>query len=110
VGLKTSAQRETTETQTETQENRTMMIKDLEVSKDLASEELSAVRGGTNSIVQGGQIAPVAVQGGGFFSGQTVTNAAVNAPAALINDNDLKLDLTNNTANVLASAFTKIHQ
>ena len=87
-----------------------MMIKDLEVSKDLASEELSAVRGGANTIVQGGQIAPVAVLGGGFFSGQTVTNAPVNAPVAQISDNDLKLDLTNNTANVLASAFTKVHQ
>jgi Iap family predicted aminopeptidase len=73
----------------EPQENLTMMIKDLEVSKDLASEELSAVRGGANSIVQGGQYAPVAVQGGGFFSPQVVTSVPVNAPVAVLTDNDL---------------------
>jgi hypothetical protein len=83
-----------------------MMIKDLEMKKDLASEELSDVRGGANIIKQGGQYAPVAVQGEGFFSSQTVTNGAVNAPFAQLSDNELKLDLENNTANVLASAFT----
>ena len=87
-----------------------MMIKDLEMSKDLASEELSDVRGGANSIVQGGQYAPVAVQGGGFFSGQTVTNAAVNAPVAQINDNDLHLDIDTKTANIAQSLGTLVWQ
>ncbi len=87
-----------------------MMIKDLEMRKDLASEELSAVRGGANSIVQGGQNAPVTATSDGFFSPQTVTNAAVNAPVAVLEDNDLHLNLENKTANVLASAFTGVFQ
>ena len=87
-----------------------MMIKDLEVSKDLASEELSAVRGGANSIVQGGQYAPVAVQGGGFFSPQVVTSVPVNAPVAVLTDNDLKLDLDTNIATVAQSLGTLVRQ
>jgi hypothetical protein len=87
-----------------------MMIKDLEMSKELASKELSSVRGGANSIVQGGQDAPVAVLGGGLFSGQTVTNAAVNSPLAQINDNDLKLSLENKTANIAQSLGTLVWQ
>jgi hypothetical protein len=87
-----------------------MMIKDLEMSKELASEELSDVRGGANSIVQGGQYAPVAVQGDGFFSPQTVTNAAVNAPVAQINDNDLRLDIDTKTANIAQSLGTLVWQ
>ena len=87
-----------------------MMIKDLEVSKDLASEELSAVRGGANSIVQGGQYAPVAVQGGGFFSPQVVTSVPVNAPVAVLTDNDLKLDLDTNIATVAQSLGTLVGQ
>jgi hypothetical protein len=88
-----------------------MMIKDLEVRKDLTSDELSAVRGGDNFSYQGGQIAPaVGVSGPSFFSSQTVTNAAVNSPIAVQNDNDLHLSLENKTANVLASAFTGIIQ
>ena len=48
-----------------------MMIKDLEMSKDLDRDALSAVRGGRaskggNSIEQGGVYAPVANAGGGF--------------------------------------------
>jgi hypothetical protein len=87
-----------------------MMIKDLEMSKELASEELSEVRGGANSIVQGGQYAPVAVQGGGFFSPQVVTSAPVNAPVAQINDNDLDLSIENKVANVAQSLGTLIWQ
>jgi hypothetical protein len=87
-----------------------MMIKDLEMKKELASEALSEVRGGTNSIVQGGQYAPVAVQSGGLFSNTAVNSAPVNAPVAQINDNDLHLDIENKTANVLASAFTGVFQ
>jgi hypothetical protein len=87
-----------------------MMIKDLEMSKELASEELSDVRGGANSIVQGGQYAPVAVQGGGFFSPQVVTSAPVNAPVAQINDNDLRLDIDTKTANIAQSLGTLVWQ
>jgi hypothetical protein len=91
-------------------ENLTMMIKDLEMSKELAGEELSSVRGGANSIVQGGQNAPVTVHGGGFFSPQTVTNAAVNAPFAQLSDNDLRLKLDTDVANVVQSFGTLIRQ
>jgi hypothetical protein len=87
-----------------------MMIKDLEMSKELAREELSDVRGGANSIVQGGQYAPVAVQGGGFFSPQVVTSAPVNAPVAQINDNDLHLDIDTKTANIAQSLGTLVWQ
>jgi hypothetical protein len=88
-----------------------MMIKDLEMHTDLTSDELSAVRGGDNYSYQGGQIAPAIGQSGpSFFSSQTVTNAAVNSPVAVQNDNDLYLSLENKTANVLASAFTGIVQ
>jgi len=88
-----------------------MMIKDLEMHKDLSSDELSSVRGGDNYSYQGGQIAPaIGLSGPSFFSSQTVTNAAVNSPVVLQNDNDLHLELENKTANVLASAFTGIAQ
>ena len=52
----------------------------------------------------------MAVQGGGFFSDQTVTNAAVNAPVAQISDNDLHLDIDTKTANVAQSLGTLIWQ
>ena len=89
-----------------------MMIKDLEMSKDLDRDALSAVRGGRNSIEQGGVYAPVANASGGFSFGSPTTNdsAPVNAPVADLNDNDLKLKLANNTANVLGSFGTEIWQ
>jgi hypothetical protein len=88
-----------------------MMIKDLEVRKDLTSDELSAVRGGDNFSYQGGQIAPaVAVSGPSFFSSNSATNAAVNSPVAVQNDNDLYLSLENKTANVLQSLGTLVVQ
>jgi hypothetical protein len=88
-----------------------MMIKDLEVRKDLTSDELSAVRGGDNFSYQGGQFAPaVGLSGPSFFSSQTVTNAAVNSPIAVQNDNDLSLSLENKTANVLQSLGTLVVQ
>ena len=89
-----------------------MMIKDLEMSKDLDRDALSAVRGGSNSIKQGGVDAPVANIGGGFSfaSPTTIVSAPVNAPTAVLNDNDLKLKLANNTANVLGSLGTEIWQ
>jgi hypothetical protein len=88
-----------------------MMIKDLEVRKELAREELSAVRGGSNTSIQGGQFAPaVGISGPSFFSSQTVSNAAVNNPIAVQNDNDLHLDLQNKLANVAQSLGTFVFQ
>jgi len=89
-----------------------MMIKDLEMSKDLDRDALSAVRGGRNSIEQGGVYAPVANVGGGFSfaSPTTIVSTPINAPTAVLNDNDLKLKLTNNTANVLGSLGTLVAQ
>ena len=89
-----------------------MMIKDLEMSKDLDRDALSAVRGGRNSIEQGGVYAPVANVGGGFSfaSPTTIVSAPINAPTAVLNDNDRKLKLTNNPANVLGSLGTLVAQ
>ena len=88
-----------------------MMIKDLEMSKDLDREELSAVRGG-NTIQQGGINAPVANASGGFAfaSPTTIVSAPVNAPSAVLNDNDLDLKLINKTSNVLGALGTGIWQ
>ena len=88
-----------------------MMIKDLEMSKDLDRDALATVRGG-NSIQQGGVYAPVANVGSGFSfaSPTTIVSAPVNAPSAVLNDNDLQLKLANKTANVLGSLGTEIWQ
>ena len=88
-----------------------MMIKDLEMSKDLDRDALSAVRGG-NTIQQGGINAPVANAAGGFSfaSPTTIVSAPVNAPSAVLNDNDLDLHLANKTSNVLGSLGTVIWQ
>ena len=89
-----------------------MMIKDLEMSKDLDRDALSAVRGGRNSIEQGGVYAPVANAGGGFSFGSptTIVSAPVNAPTALLNDNDLHLDIANKSTSVLGSLGTFVWQ
>ena len=88
-----------------------MMIKDLEMHKDLAADELSEVRGGSNYSSQGGQFAPaVGVSGPSAFSSLTVTNAAVNSPIAVQDDSDLRLKLANESANVLGSLGTLIVQ
>ena len=88
-----------------------MMIKDLEMSKEMDRDALSAVRGG-NTIQQGGIYAPVANASGGFSFGSptTIVSAPVNAPSAVLNDNDLDLDLANKTANVLGSLGTIVLQ
>jgi hypothetical protein len=88
-----------------------MMIKDLEMSKDLDREALSAVRGG-NSISQGGIEAPVANADAGFSFGSptTIVSAPVNAPSAVLNDNDLRLKLANKSASVLGSLGTVVWQ
>jgi len=89
-----------------------MMIKDLEMSKDLDRDALSAVRGGRNSIEQGGVYAPVANAGGGFSFGSptTIVSAPVNAPSAVLNDNDLHLELANKSTSVLGSLGTVVWQ
>ena len=71
-----------------------MIIKDLEISKELSGKELSAVRGGgTNIGVQGGI---VAAQGGlSFFSPMTF----VNAPSQTQTNTEVEI----NTANILQS-------
>ena len=89
-----------------------MMIKDLEMSKGLDRDALSAVRGGRNSIEQGGVYAPVANAGGGFSFGSptTIVSAPVNAPSAVLNDNDLHLKLANKSTSVLGSLGTVVWQ
>jgi len=89
-----------------------MMIKDLEMSKDLDRDALSAVRGGSNSISQGGVSAPVANVGGGFgfASPTTIVSTPVNVSSAVLNDNDLNLTLNNDYASVVGSALTGIIQ
>jgi hypothetical protein len=89
-----------------------MMIKDLEMSKDLDRDALSAVRGGRNSIEQGGVYAPVANASGGFSFGSptTIVSAPVNAPSAVLNDNDLHLDIANKSSTVLGSLGTLVLQ
>ena len=96
-----------------------MMIKDLEMSKDLDRDALSAVRGGWvkrhgggNSIQQGGIEAPVANIGGGFSfaSPTTIVSAPVNTPTAVLSDNDLHLDIANKSSSVLGSLGTLIGQ
>ena len=89
-----------------------MMIKDLETSKDLDRAGLAEVRGGRNSIEQGGVYAPVASVGGGFSfaSPTTIVSTPVNAPSAVLSDNDLKLKLDNDFVSVVGSALTAIGQ
>jgi hypothetical protein len=89
-----------------------MMIKDLEMSKDLDRDALSAVRGGGNSIEQGGVYAPVANASGGFSfaSPTTIVSAPVNAPSAVLSDNDLYLDIANKSSTVLGSLGTLVVQ
>ena len=89
-----------------------MMIKDLEMSKDLDRDALTAVRGGGNSISQGGVYAPVANVGAGFgfASPTTIVSTPINAPTAVLNDNDLDLDIATKTANVLGSLGTLVAQ
>jgi hypothetical protein len=89
-----------------------MMIKDLEMSKDLDRDALSAVRGG-NAIVQNGIIAPVSNASGNgfsFASPTSITSAPVSVQTATLNDNDLDLDIATKTANVVGSLGTFVWQ
>jgi hypothetical protein len=86
-----------------------MQIKDLEMSHDLARDELSAVRGGSNFGYVGGQQANQVVYGGhGIGSPVAAVNAAVNAPSLTQVDTHpvTVVDLHNN--NVVGSAGTFI--
>lgn len=88
-----------------------MMIKDLEMRKELAAEELSAVRGGSNSIRNGDLYAPVAASNGfSVGSPQTVVSAPVYAPTNVLQDSDTRVDLDNKLANVFGSFGTFIGQ
>lgn len=77
-----------------------MMIKDLEMNKELDREALSTVRGGSNFAYAGGQYAYQNVSGGGFFSPTHGYNTAINKPMIMQDDNDVNV--------VIASAFTGI--
>jgi hypothetical protein len=81
-----------------------MMIKDLEISKELSGKDLSAVRGGNFALVGG--LNQGVVQGGGIFSPNT--NVAVNAPS--VTQTDVRPESNLNIANVVASANTLLAQ
>jgi len=90
-------------------------IDDLETSIELDREALTAISGGMgmgNTAMQGGIFAPVDYTGGGFgfASPTTIISIPVNVQTATLLDNDLDLDLSSYTANVLGSAFTAIGQ
>ena len=71
-----------------------MLIKDLEVTKELSRKDLATVRGGLNIGIQGGQTVS---QAGLLNFASPVT--AVNAPS--MTQNDTKVDI--NTATILQS-------
>jgi hypothetical protein len=79
-----------------------MIIKDLEMTKELTGKALSAVRGGSNFAFVGGQL----VAGGGILSPTT----ALNAPSVAQSDVAPVTVVDINTANVLASMGTLIAQ
>ena len=84
---------------------KSLMIKDLEISKELTRDDLSAVRGGSNFGFQGGQT----VSGGSVISiGSPVT--AVNVPSMTQFDEHNTNTTKVNVASVLQSAFTGVLQ
>ena len=84
---------------------KSLMIKDLEISKELTRDDLSAVRGGSNFGFQGGQ----SVSGGSLLSiGSPVT--AVNAPSMTQVDFHPVTRTDVNVATVTASALTQVLQ
>jgi hypothetical protein len=86
-----------------------MQIKDLEMSHELARDELSAIRGGSNFGSVGGQQANQLVFGGnGINSPVTAVNAAVNAPTLTQVDTHPVTVVDLNTNNVLESQNTLI--
>jgi hypothetical protein len=86
-----------------------MQIKDLEMSHELARDELSAVRGGSNFGSVGGQQASQTVFGGhGVGSPVTAISAPVNAPSLTQVDTHPVTVVDLNTNNVAGSADTLI--
>jgi hypothetical protein len=86
-----------------------MQIKDLEMSQDLARDELSAVRGGSNYGYVGGQQANSFVYGGnGTGSPITAVNAPVNAPSLTQVDTHPRTIVGIDTNTVVASKDTLI--
>jgi hypothetical protein len=83
-----------------------MQIKDLERSRELARDELSAVRGGSNFGSVGGQQANQTVFGGG--SSVTAIDGAVNAPSLTQVDTHPVTIVDLNANNVVGSAGTLI--
>ena len=53
---------------------------------------------------------PISAVGFSFASQTTVVSTPINAPSAVLNDNDLRLKLNNNFASVVGSALTGIAQ
>ena len=80
-----------------------MLIKDLEISKELSRKDLSAVRGGFNAAIVGGQFV---ASGGGVLN----TTAATNAPTVIQSEVAPRTEVEINTANVLASLGTLVLQ
>jgi hypothetical protein len=76
-----------------------MMIKDLEVSKELSGKELSAVRGGAglNFGVQGGVFAS---QGPGLIFGSPQT--IVNVPTQVQTNTEVEINLANILGSIAA--------
>jgi len=79
---------------------KSLMIKDLEMTKELSREERAAVRGGSNAAVLFGAVQ--SAQNGGFSFASPVSQVAPQTVA--------QNDTTVQIANVLASANTLIEQ
>jgi hypothetical protein len=80
-----------------------MIIKDLEISKELSREALSAVRGGFNAALVGGQFV---ASGGGVLNSTSATNMPIVAQSEVSPTTVVDL----NTANVIGSLGTFIAQ
>ena len=76
-----------------------MMIKDLEMSKELNGEELSAVRGGGTAVTTAGIVGPV-LNGNGSLIDIQVAPIIVNQIAL-----DFNLDVNNITQTAIAAGF-----
>jgi hypothetical protein len=86
-----------------------MQIKDLEMSHEMARDELSAVRGGSNFGSVGGQQANQLVFGGsGINSPVTAVSAPVNAPTLVQTDVRPTTIVDLDTNNVVGSLGTAI--
>ena len=84
---------------------KSLMINDLEMSKELTREDLCAVRGGSNFGFQGGQT----VGSAGLLSiGSPVI--AINVPTLTQTDIHPVTNIDLNLANIIASAGTLVGQ